>query len=222
MKTSGLNRVKQRVARIPGLGGFLRRIMRAYRRRKNGGLIRSMLSLSPRRVVIGSSGVFDPGWIPTEVDALNILRPQDWELYFRPVSIDALLAEHVWEHLTESEALSGARLCHRYLKPGGYLRVAVPDGNKPDPEYIEYVRPGSTHPDAADHRVLFTYRSLEDIFTRAGFTVRLLEYYDEGGHFRQADWSAEQGTIHRSAKFDKRNRDGRLRYTSIILDAFKP
>ena len=31
--------------------------------------------------------------------------------------------------------------CFRYLKPGGLLRIAVPDGNRNDPEYIEEVSP---------------------------------------------------------------------------------
>lgn len=37
-------------------------------------------------------------------------------------------------------ALPGKRL--RVLKPGGYVRVAVPDGFHPDPAYIEMGRPG--------------------------------------------------------------------------------
>jgi predicted SAM-dependent methyltransferase len=212
---------KQRIVRLPILGGLARRAAREIRRRRNSALIRSSLSLSPRRVVIGASGTFDSGWIPTEVEALNILCEADWRRFFEPDSIDALLAEHVWEHLTEEEGLQGAALCRRYLKPGGYLRIGVPDGNHPDPEYIEYVKIGGKGAGAADHKILFTYRTARSLFERAGFEVRLYEYFDEDGTFHYADWSPADGLIHRSKRFDKRNRDGRLRFTSIVLDAVK-
>ena len=47
------------------------------------------------------------------------------------------------------------------------------------------------------------------------------EYFDEEGSFNFRDWNAEQGTIHRSIRFDSRNKDGSHSYTSIIVDAFK-
>ncbi len=37
------------------------------------------------------------------------------------------MAEHVWEHLSLSDAHVAARNCQRYLRPGGRLRLAVPD-----------------------------------------------------------------------------------------------
>jgi predicted SAM-dependent methyltransferase len=218
----GEKHMKRRIAGIPVLGGWLRRIVKAYRGWKNSRRIRNALQLSPRRIVIGASSTFDPGWIPTEIEALNILREADWGRFFQPNSIDAMVAEHVWEHLTEAEALQGAALCHRYLKPGGYLRVAVPDGNHPDPEYIRWVKPGGGGAGASDHKILYTYRNLKQLFEKAGFEVRLYEYFDEAAQFHYAEWSPEDGLIHRSKRFDKRNRDGRLGYTSIMLDAVKP
>jgi predicted SAM-dependent methyltransferase len=214
--------MKRRLAGIPWLGEWLHKAVKAYRGWKNAGLIRKSLSLSPRRFVLGASSTFEKGWIPTEVEALDILREEDWRRFFQPGSIDALLAEHVWEHLTGEEALLGAELCYRYIKPGGYLRVAVPDGNHPDPQYIEWVKPGGSGAGADDHKILYTYRSLGKLFERAGFEVRLLEYFDERGKFHYREWSPDQGLVHRSKRFDKRNRGGRLAYTSVILDAVKP
>jgi predicted SAM-dependent methyltransferase len=214
--------VKRRIARIPVLGDLLRRTVKSWRGWRNSRRIRSSLGRFPRRIVLGASGTFDPGWIPTEVDALNLLRESDWERFFEPESIDALLAEHVWEHLTPEEALAGAQLCFRYLKSGGYLRIAVPDGNHPDPEYIRGVQPGGNGAGAKDHKILYTYRSFGALFERAGFSVKLLEYFDESGRFHCSDWTAERGVIHRSQRFDKRNRGGKTVYTSIILDAVKP
>jgi predicted SAM-dependent methyltransferase len=214
--------MKRRIAGIPVLGGWLRTAVKSCRGWISARRIRKLLPNSPRRIVIGASAAFDPGWIPTEIEALNILRESDWERFFQPDSVDAMLAEHVWEHLTEAEALLGAQLCCRYLKPGGYLRIAVPDGNHPDPEYIEWVKPGGSGAGATDHKILYTYRSLGALFERAGFDVRLYEYFDETGRFHFTEWPPEAGLIHRSKRFDKRNRGGSLRYTSIVLDAVKP
>lgn len=40
---------------------------------------------------------------------------------------DAFLAEHVWEHLSLDDAHRATRNCERHLRPGGHLRLAVPD-----------------------------------------------------------------------------------------------
>jgi hypothetical protein len=82
--------MKRFLARIPVVGGLLRRAAKAWWGWTNARRIRNSLHLSPRRIVIGASSAFDPGWIPTEIEALNILRETDWERFFRPGSIDAM------------------------------------------------------------------------------------------------------------------------------------
>jgi predicted SAM-dependent methyltransferase len=216
------NEITGFVLRIPVMGGLVRAIGRKYRGWRNARRIRSSLDVRPLRIVLGASSTFDPGWIPTEIGALNILHPKDWERFFQPDSIDAMLAEHVWEHLTEAEGLAGAELCRKYLRPGGYLRIAVPDGWHPNPEYISWVKVGGTGAGASDHKVLYTCRSLKELLERAGFEVRLYEYFDEQGKFHFQEWSPGEGKIHRSKRFDKRNRNGALNYTSIVADAVKP
>jgi len=52
--------------------------------------------------------------------------------------------------------------------------------------------------------------------------VALLEYFDARGNFHHAAWNEAEGMIHRSQRFDARNREGKLQYTSLILDARKP
>ena len=91
------------------------------------------------RIVIGSGGIFEPGWISTDIDTLNLLKQQDWKFLFQPDSIHAILAEHVWEHITLEDGLLAMKHCYFYLSDGGYVRIAVPDGFHPDPDYIEYV-----------------------------------------------------------------------------------
>jgi predicted SAM-dependent methyltransferase len=150
-----------------------------------------------------------------------MLDLNDWNRYFQEGTLDALLAEHVWEHLLMEDGIRAARICHRYLKRGGYLRVAVPDGLFPDPAYIEFVRPGGTGPSAYDHKELYTYRTLRHIFESAGFNVKLLEYYDEQGQFHQLDWRIEDGKIVRSRRCYTGHSFGGTKYRSLILDAIK-
>jgi predicted SAM-dependent methyltransferase len=174
------------------------------------------------KIVIGASGVYQRGWIPTDIQHLNILRCEDWQRYFKPNSVDAILAEHVWEHLTLEEAQLAAKNCFYYLKTNGYIRVAVPDGFHPSREYIEYVKPGGTGLGSDDHKVLYTYNSLKRVFETAGFKISLLEYWDEKRQFHQHTWDIKDGLIHRSNDQDERNKSKPLSYTSIILDGVKP
>jgi predicted SAM-dependent methyltransferase len=112
----------------------------------------------------------------------------------------------------------------KYLKPGGYLRCAVPDGNYPDPAYRAIARVGGPGPPdhpAADHKMVYDCRSLSDAFDSAGFEVDLLEYCDEGGRFHYNQWSPEGGPVYRSLHLDQRNRGGRIRVVSLIVDARK-
>jgi uncharacterized protein len=46
-------------------------------------------------------------------------------------------------------------------------------------------------------------------------------YFDDTGRFHFTEWAPEDGMIHRSERYNKRNRGGKLGYTSIVLDAVK-
>jgi predicted SAM-dependent methyltransferase len=70
--------------------------------------------------------------------------------------------------------------------------------------------------------VVYDYRTLPPIFLRAGFEVRLLEWWDEAMRFHAELWDEQAGFIYRSARFDHRNQSGGLGFTSLILDAYKP
>jgi predicted SAM-dependent methyltransferase len=183
---------------------------------------RSSSTREPIKIVIGAAGIFERGWTATEIEQLNLLKPADWQRMFkRRGSISTILAEHVWEHLSEEEGRQAARQCYQYLKPGGFLRVAVPDGFHPDPAYIEYVKPGGHGAGADDHRILYNWCSLKNVFEDAGFEIELLEYFDAGGRFHYVNWDPADGKIIRSSRFDERNFDRPLAYTSLILDARK-
>ncbi|PYI54506.1 class I SAM-dependent methyltransferase [Paenibacillus flagellatus] len=180
----------------------------------------------PIRVVIGAGTTNNnPGWIHTQEDELNLLHPDDWDRAFEPDSVTAVLAEHVWEHLTYEEGVRAAKVCYRYLKPGGYIRCAVPDAYFPDEDYQRLVQVGGPGPidhPAASHKIVHSYKTLTSMFEQAGYRVQLLEYCDESGQFHAVPWDESQGFIYRSKRFDHRNRDGRLGFVSLIADAYKP
>ena len=206
-------------------------------------LKRKLAASESKRIVLGAWSKFDLGWIPTQQDFLDLTKPTQWSEYFEPNSIDAMLAEHVWEHITPEQGFAAAQTCYTYLKPGASLRVAVPDGLLPDPAYVDLVKADALNPtpgdatdaggNSANHKALYTYKTLKALFERAGFRVVLYEYFDEQGAFHCQDWDAKGGTITRSKRFDPRNRNGRLAsvypgtmddylaYSSLILDAVK-
>jgi predicted SAM-dependent methyltransferase len=177
------------------------------------------------RVIVGA-GVSNnnPGWIHTQEEELSLLKKDDWERRFSPNYITAILAEHVWEHLTYDEGIQAAKICYEYLKPGGYIRCAVPDAFFPNEEYQNIVKiggPGSKDHPAYTHKIVHNYRTLKSMFESAGFQVQLLEYCDENGEFHYNDWSENHGFIYRSKRFDHRNQNGQLGCVSLIVDAIK-
>tara|TARA_Y100001935_G_scaffold250652_1_gene251176 strand:- start:39518 stop:40153 length:636 start_codon:yes stop_codon:yes gene_type:complete len=172
------------------------------------------------RIVVGASGIVPHGWVGTEIQFLNLLKESTWRNFFQENQVKAILAEHVWEHLTLEEGELAAKNCFKFLKKGGYVRVAVPDGYFPDEKYINHVKINGIGDGADDHKVLYNYKTFSEVFEKAGFQINLLEYFDEDGKFTYHEWSKDDGMIYRSKRYDKRNKD-KIRYTSIILDAIK-
>lgn len=178
------------------------------------------------RVVIGAGqSTHNTDWMQTQESELNLLKRDDWIHTFYPSSISAILAEHVWEHLTYDEGIEAAANCFEFLQPGGYVRCAVPDGYFPNEEYQKLVQVGGPGPidhPAASHKIVHTYQSLSAMFEAAGYVVELLEYCDELGVFHYREWDESKGFIYRSKRFDHRNKEGKLGFLSLIVDAIKP
>lgn len=202
---------------VKSLASPKRWIRRHKRRRK----LKMMANQNPCRIVVGASGIVPDGWAGSEVEDLNLLDPDQWSEYFRPESVDSIVAEHVWEHLTLLDGFTAAITCYQYLRPYGYLRVAVPDGWHPDPEYVDAVKPGGSGAGSDDHQVLYNHESLAELFSAVGFEILHLEHFDQQGKFHYSLWDPDDGMIRRSRRFDWRNTDEELNYTSVILDAVK-
>jgi len=172
-------------------------------------------------LVVGAGGTAFPGWFSTDIDTLDLTKESDFERYFRDKKINRVLAEHVLEHLTEQEILTALRLIHKYSSFDVTIRIAVPDGFHSDPVYINKVKPGGTGSGAHDHKHLFTYLSMIELFYKAGFTGNPVEYFDEHGKFHQGYTHDDKGYVSRSFINDARNKDGIPQYTSLIIDFTK-
>ena len=180
-------------------------------------------------MIIGAGEQRWDGWIPTQQDELDLLQPETFKKFFGNECADAFLCEHTWEHLTIEEGVRAAETCWRFLKPGGRLRVAVPDGRFPDAEYQRTVQvggPGPADHPAAGHRVVYVAEVLVAVFEGAGFSVTLLEWWDTSGTFHTTRWRIEDGPIYRSCLMDHRNESyrkglGQLGTSSLILDAVR-
>lgn len=175
--------------------------------------------------MIGAGKTKLDGWISTQEDELNILNRSHFEALHKNGKITAMLAEHVWEHVSEREGIVAAKNCYDFLEEGGYIRVAVPDKNYRNDWYQNMVKVGGngdpTHP-AFTHKIVYDYKTLINVFEQAGFVVDLLEYCDENGDFHYKFWNETDGKIGRSFRFDTRNSIHKLGMVSIIIDAKKP
>lgn len=84
---------------------------------------------------VGSGGTGRSDWVNIDVRRHHRDQSVAYDirkgLPFRSDSVDRIFAEHVVEHLEfNQEATHFLRDCHRVLKPGGFLRVIVPDGER--------------------------------------------------------------------------------------------
>lgn len=175
----------------------------------------------PTRIVVGAGHTEYEGWLSTNIDTLDLRSEEDWKKQVGETRLDRVLAEHVWEHLTPADGITALKHIADHLKPGGIVRIAVPDGNHPDPDYIEHVRPGGKGAGADDHKILYTAAILAAAMREAGLVPTVLEYWDEEGEFHAIDWDPADGMIRRSLRFDPRNAGGRPVYTSLIVDGVK-
>ncbi len=114
----------------PKLRGILKqmatRLSASFWRRRAQKLERSA---GPLRLHLGCGATKKPGWVNIDFAGANVDLAWDitHPLPFRDGAVDAIFHEHLLEHLSLAEGLSLLKECHRLLKEGGVLRVAVPD-----------------------------------------------------------------------------------------------
>ena len=125
-----------------------------------GGLLRMLRERGARAVGVDTLSV-----------ALNLVRErldtdkplirvgEDGALPFRDAAFDAIVGQHVVEHLPDADA--ALREWKRLLKPNGRLALATPNARYPDPAHFA----------DADHARIFSPRELSDAAAGAGFAV---------------------------------------------------
>jgi SAM-dependent methyltransferase len=113
-------------------------------------------------------------------DALTYLRD-------RALTLDAVLAVDVFEHLTRAELLELSHLMRDALRPGGRLLVQTANGAGLFPGQVIY--------GDLTHQTVFTPASLAQLLTQAGFVN--LRFYEAGpipirlrGKLNVALWNA--------------------------------
>lgn len=106
-------------------------------------------------------------------------------LPFADQTISYIYSSHTFEHFHWEDSLKIARDCFRVLKPGGVLRVVVPDLRLIVGEYLENAAPTASHDfvsrlslqrgvrdlvhPGANHCQMFDEGSLLHLFRQAGF-----------------------------------------------------
>lgn len=174
------------------------------------------------KVILGAGGKTQKDWKSTEQSELDILCRSDFsKVLDGAIGFECMLMEHVLEHLSLAQVPVALKNCYDFLSTNGRLRIAVPDGFHPDPEYIDYVKPGGTGAGADTHQILFNYLMLRRLMTQVGFKVNLLEWWDENGKFHTELWNEKDGNVERCLATDPRNEDGNPHYTSLIVDGIK-
>ena len=133
-------------------------------------------------IILGAALTHQKNWFSSNEQWLDISNTSHWRKIFKSKQIiNNAVAEHVFEHLTRRETIKALKLIYGALKHNGNLRIAVPDGNNPNHEYIKNVGIKGIGADAQDHKQLLKYEEIKELMENAGFKVTLKEGYKSNG-----------------------------------------
>jgi predicted SAM-dependent methyltransferase len=153
----------------------------------------------PLKIILGAAETWQEGWYSTNEQWLDIANSGHWkEIFGEKKNVINIVTEHVFEHLTYDESKQTLLNIRQHMKADGRIRIAVPDGNNPNKEYIAQVGIAGKGPDAADHKQLLTESILSELFLETGFEPTLVEGYLPSGELIQKHWSDQDGFILRS------------------------
>lgn len=166
------------------------RLVRPWSRRK----LHAAQQRSPLMLHLGSGRINKPDWVNIDL----VLADSDiaWNLVtgipFQTASVDAIFHEHVFEHIEVRDGFAFAQECLRVLKPGGVLRIGVPDAGALLQSYA-----GTADPEWAnskptpmlavcglfyehDHRAMYDEQTLRLLLRAAGFAETQRREYATG------------------------------------------
>jgi predicted SAM-dependent methyltransferase len=110
-----------------------------------------------------------PAW-PKDVRRHDVKKG----LPFADQSVSCIYSSHTFEHFSWAESLAVAKECFRVLRPGGVLRVAVPDLQLIAREYLRDSDPMASH--RFVDRLLLSH-TIHDLFHRGAHHSQM---FDEG------------------------------------------
>jgi len=126
----------------------------------------------PLLVNLGCGRHFHPDWVNLDLTAhAPGVIPHDLRdrLPFADACCDVVYHSHVLEHFTRPAAATFLRECHRVLKPGGTLRVVVPDLETIARLYLHYLdRALAGDPRAAERYDWMTLELLDQMVRQQG------------------------------------------------------
>ena len=88
---------------------------------------------SPLCLNLGCGNDYKKGWVNIDADLYKNIKKLDLkcdlsrDIPFEDNSVDYIFNEHFLEHLSAKEGLEFLKECRRVLKPGGVLRISMPD-----------------------------------------------------------------------------------------------
>jgi predicted SAM-dependent methyltransferase len=118
---------------------------------------------------------------------------------FESSTFDLVYHSHVLEHFSKQDGEMLIEECFRVLKPGGVLRIAIPDLEQIARNYLKFLEAGIEHP--------------EDKINRANYEWMLIEMYDQtvrnqsGGNM--AAYIYQQHIINEDFVFQRIGEEGR-------------
>jgi predicted SAM-dependent methyltransferase len=137
----------------------------------------------PVRLHLGCGWTHKPGWV--NVDLFATKADIVWDLTLgvplEEGSVDVAFHEHMLEHLSLQHGFAFTRECLRVLKPGGVLRIGVPDAGlcvdsyagRADPAWARSQATGMLAIQALfyenDHRAMYDAETLTLMCLAAGF-----------------------------------------------------
>jgi predicted SAM-dependent methyltransferase len=186
----------------PRLRQAATRAMRPLARRRAARLAKRV----PLRLHVGCGTLYKDGWVNVDLAGTKVDFPWDLAepLPFAPRSVDAIFHEHLLEHLTYTQGIELHRRCLGLLKPGGVLRIGVPDGGAALQAYaMATPGDGGQWPTAmarvasltydSGHRSIYDAETLELSCMAAGFVKAECREFGEGDLRPNADSVERRG-----------------------------
>lgn len=181
-----------------------------------------------RGVNLGCGSVTFPGWlnIDADDDGADIKHNLTGGLPFVPDDqIDAIYSEHFLEHISRKAAALLLRDCLRVLRPGGYIRLALPDLD----ELMRAYHARDRHPEVNESfreelgDVLQTRGELFNIAMRGWSHTYMYNREDIGMMLDRAGFVQIKSVEFGRSEVDMlRNRESRPAYqSSLIVEARK-